>query len=120
MAGQRQRSGGGLHAVAGIDIVLEQDRHAVQGAAQPPGGGLGVAFGGDRRSIAIALDDRPRIPVARPDGGQETVHRRRGGDPATLDECGDVAQAEKRRIGAGHLDAPPPRARPGSPGAHRR
>ena len=60
---QRQRSGSGLHAVGGIDVVLDQDRNAVQRAARALGFALLVEACGDGQGVGIefdhAVDGRP-------------------------------------------------------------
>ena len=47
VADQRQRAGGGRHAVGGVDVVLEQDRDAVQRPAHVAVAALAVELPGD-------------------------------------------------------------------------
>ncbi len=52
---QRQRAGG-IHHRRGVDVVLEQHRDAVQGAAHVAGLALGIARVGFLKCIGIELD----------------------------------------------------------------
>ncbi len=56
-AGQRQRTGGRAHAVAGGDIVFQQDGDAVQRTAHAPGGTLAVHLQRQLERFGIDLDD---------------------------------------------------------------
>ncbi len=82
---ERERSGARAHAVARRDVVLEQDRDAVQRAAEHARLALAVALGGDGKGIRIEFDDRAdarSLAVDGADAGQ--VARRQGarGQPA--------------------------------------
>ena len=57
-ADQRERARGRLHRVVGRDVVLEQDRDAVQRTAAPAGPSLGVTPRGDLEGGRVGLDDR--------------------------------------------------------------
>ena len=56
-ADQGERAGRRLHAVAGRDVVLDQDGDPVEGTARAAGPPLGVTPGGDRRGVGVGLDD---------------------------------------------------------------
>ena len=60
---QRQRSGRGLHAVGGVDVVFDQDGNAVQRAARALGFALLVEGLRDGQGVGIefdhAIDGRP-------------------------------------------------------------
>ena len=67
-APERERSGRGQHPIAGGDVVLEQNRHAVQRSAHAPAPPLGVESVGDERRVGIDLEDaakRRPAPVDR-------------------------------------------------------
>ena len=62
-AGQRERARGRLHPVGGPDVVLDQDRDAVQRAAHPSVLALGVQSLGDRERVRVQLDHRAQLLV---------------------------------------------------------
>ena len=61
---QRQRSGGRHHPIAGVDVVLDEDRDAVQRPAHALAFALGVERVGNRQRVGIELDDRPQRRTA--------------------------------------------------------
>jgi hypothetical protein len=65
---ERQRAGGRRHAVAGVDVVLEQHGDAVQRTARARTPALTVELGGDRRGVGVDLEDRPQGRSAAVDG----------------------------------------------------
>ncbi len=54
---QRRGAGRGRHRIDGVDIVLEDDRDAVQRAAHLAGLELGVQLGGDLQSVGVDAQD---------------------------------------------------------------
>ena len=50
---ERQRAGGGRHPVGGVDVVLDEDRDAVQRPAQPAGLALAVERLRDRERVGV-------------------------------------------------------------------
>src|SRR5262249_62436877 len=54
---QREGSRGGLHRVAGVDVVLEEDGDAVERAAHDPLPALGVGLMGEVEGVGIELED---------------------------------------------------------------
>jgi len=56
-SGKRQRARRCLHAVRGIDIVLDEDRNAMKRAARPFRSALLVKRVSDPESIGVELDD---------------------------------------------------------------
>ena len=54
---ESQRARGGGHAVGGVDVVLEEDGHAVQRPARSAGLPLGVERVGDGQRLGVGLDD---------------------------------------------------------------
>jgi hypothetical protein len=106
--GQGERAGGGQHAVAGVDVVLEQDRDAVQRAARMGG----VQLGGDRQRIGVGFDHRVQrrpLPVDRLDTRQRLRGQRAGIEPAGGQgpaELGDVGGGDGRLDVRRH-EAPP-------------
>ena len=78
-----QRARGGEHAVAGVDVVLEQHGNAVE---WPPFARLGVKLVGDRQRVGVQLDHRPQLrPLSVHGGYALQVHL----DQAS---CGEAAQ----------------------------
>ena len=61
MAFQRQRTGGGLHPVVRIDVVLDQNRNAVQCAARLPRFAFLIERIGNFQCIGVQLDHRIEI-----------------------------------------------------------
>ena len=55
---ERERAGARVHAVGGVNVVLDEHRNAVQRAANAPGFSLCIALLGDAHRVGIALDDR--------------------------------------------------------------
>ena len=53
---KRERAGGGHHAIGGANIVLDEDRDAVERAARAFGFPLGVELIGDAEHLGIELD----------------------------------------------------------------
>jgi hypothetical protein len=58
LADQGDRAGRGLHRVAGVDVVLQQDWNAVQRAAHLAGSAFGIERFGDRQRIGVEFDHR--------------------------------------------------------------
>ena len=86
-AGQRQRPGRRHHAVGGRDVVLDQDRDAVQRAARSPALALRVEPVGDRERVGVDLEhavQRRPDPVDRLDAREVFVDERPGGLPSRL------------------------------------
>ncbi len=54
---QRERAGSGHHFVGGIDVVLNKDRDAVEGAARPFFLALAIERGGNGGCVRIKFDD---------------------------------------------------------------
>lgn len=55
---ERERTCRGLHSVRGIDVVLDQNRHAMQGASGPFRLRLSIERVGDGESVRIYFDHR--------------------------------------------------------------
>jgi hypothetical protein len=53
---ERERSGGRLHPIASVDVVLDHNRDPVQPTADAPRFALSVALVGDRQRIRVDLD----------------------------------------------------------------
>ena len=54
---QRERSGAGAHPIAGIDVVLEENRHAMQRTERASRGTLCIGRIGQCQRVGIDLDD---------------------------------------------------------------
>ena len=63
-----ERAGGGRGAVAGVDVVLDQDREAVQRAAGALRPALGVERVGDGQRVGVGLDDAAQLRPAAIEG----------------------------------------------------
>jgi hypothetical protein len=107
---ERQGAGAGRHAVAGCDVVLDHNRHAMQWSAQRPGRALGVERSGNLQRVRIEFDDAAQLgtlPVERGDplqivtagahgagwvrscgGGVGACHVRRQGRCISRGDCG--------------------------------
>ncbi len=116
-AGERQRSGGRHHAIGGGDVVLDQDRDAVQRAANTPAPALGVEPIGDGARVRVDLDhavERRSGAIDRLDPREVLVHQRArrvlaGLHPLLQAGDGRLFQIERRRRGrlrAGGRDRP--------------
>ena len=57
-AGKRQGTRGGLHAVGGVEVVLQKDGEAVERASRAPGLALAVEGIGNRERVGIDFDHR--------------------------------------------------------------
>ena len=76
-AGQGQRARRRGHAVGGVDVVLDQHRDPVQGAAQPALAPLAIEPIGDGEGVGIGLEHGPQrrpAPVDLADAGQIGLH----------------------------------------------
>src|SRR5204863_2502527 len=55
---ERERRGGGRHAIRRVDVVFDENRNAVKRPAQAPGLALGVERIGNGEGVRVELDDR--------------------------------------------------------------
>jgi hypothetical protein len=60
-ADQRERASSRLLSIAGVDVVLQQDRNAVQRATRPVAAPLLIELRSDAPRIGIQLNDRAQI-----------------------------------------------------------
>ena len=99
--GQRQRAGGGEHTVAGVDVVLEQDRNTVQRAACLRAAARIIERSGELQRIGIRLDHRTQDRAGSVDL-LDAVEQLPGQLPAV--ECAGIhalLQLRGRRVGGG-------------------
>ena len=108
-AGERQRAGRRHHAIAGGDVVLDQNRNAVERPAHAAGPAFGVEGVGDRRGVRVDLEDAAQLgaaPVDRVDPRQvfldERPRRLLAGFHPLL-QIGDRHLVEIERRGRGRL-----------------
>ena len=100
---ERQRTGGGLHAIGRIDVVLDEHRNPVQRAPGTFRAPLGIECVGDRSCVGIDLDDRSQLgsaPVDLLDPFQIQVRQLPGGVTARchpLLELGRGGFLERKR-----------------------
>ena len=117
-AGQRQRSGGGHHAIGGGDVVLDAGSGCRAADRAHPALALGVELVGDAERVGIDLDDaaqRRALPVDRLDAGEVLVDERARGLLARdcMRCCSSAMVASSRSNG---LSAPAPAPKEPSPG----
>lgn len=101
MIGQRQRAGAGGHVVGGIDVGLEDHRHAVQ---SPRLGSLRqrrIPCLGNPQRRWIGFDYRVERRIDDSDAFEEGSYRLAGGEPAGGDGLAQLDGGKQGRIGVG-------------------
>ena len=145
-ADEGERAGGGLHRVVRRDVVLDQDRDAVERPAELAGPPFAVAPGGDADGRRVRLDDGTECRIEGRDPG-EVGHRQlaareltrfhealepgdRGLEPGLVlvgsgrrpgEDAGAEPAGHERRATRGRCrEEPPPADRVAEPRRHRR
>ena len=98
---ERQRSGGGGHAVGRIDVVFDKDGDAVQRPSRAPGFPFPIERIGDGERVGIEFQhgaQRGPLAINGGDARQVSFRNRPGGEALQAGD-GDFIQVEARRRG---------------------
>ena len=80
---ESERSGGGLHAIAGVDVALEKHRNAVQRAEHPARAAQRIRMARHRERVGVQLHhriDAGTVLVEREDAPDVHARERFGGE----------------------------------------
>ena len=107
---ERQRPGGGHHAIAGVDVVLDDDRDTVQRTARTARPSFVVQRVGDGQRVRVDLDDRSQrrsLPIDLLDPAQIELGDLPGGVSARRHPLGELRGSgflERKRGRRGGLE----------------
>jgi hypothetical protein len=121
-AGEGERPGGGQHAIAGCDVVFDEDGDAVQRTARAPGFPLGIQTVGVLQRVRIDLDhapDRGSLPIDRLDSREVLLDERAGRVPSGLHSLLEIRNRCLFDIERGWRDHPGRGCRPAHDGESR-
>ena len=116
---ERERARRGRHPVGGADVVLEENRDAVQRPAHPARLPLGVALGGNGERVGVGLEHLPQrraLAVERSDACEVLLRDgprrlRAGGHPLLQGRDRHLLELERRHRDAGWPRSPAALAR---------